>query len=100
MRMAWFTLGSWSAKTGRVMSTAALAAVRWTSTDVTARTVKVWLAWAFLLASIAGTVLDFATNRTEPFHVLMLSWLALDISAVQVLVAVMTHRDVQEQDGE
>lgn len=61
------------------------------------RTAKVWAAWAFLVVLLAGTAWDWVTNRSEPFHVLMLSWAALDISALQVLVAVLTRRDVQEQ---
>jgi hypothetical protein len=51
----------------------------------------------FLLAMLAGTAWDWATNRTEPFHILLLSWAALDVSAAQVLIAVLTRRDVQEQ---
>lgn len=67
---------------------------------MTARTAKVWLAWAFLLLALAGTAWDWATNRAEPFHVLILSWAAIDISAVQVLIAVLTHRDVQDSRDE
>lgn len=65
---------------------------------MTARTVKVWLAWAFLLLMLAGTAWDWATNRSEPFHILLLSWAALDISALQVLVAVLTHREIKDRE--
>jgi hypothetical protein len=60
--------------------------------------VKVALAWAFLVVCLAGTALDpllFATD--EPLHVLVLSWGALDISAAQIVLAVLTRKDVKEQ---
>lgn len=61
-------------------------------------TARVWAAWAFLLAMLTGTAWDWTTNHTEPFHVLMLSWGAMDISAVQVLLAALTRRDI-DGDG-
>jgi hypothetical protein len=64
------------------------------------RTVKVWLSAAALVVAIGWTGWDFATNKTEPFHVLMLSWLALDISLVQVLLAALTRRHQQEHEGQ
>jgi predicted butyrate kinase (DUF1464 family) len=61
---------------------------------------RVGAAWLFLVLVVAGTVWDSITNKTEPFHVLMLSWGAMDISAAQILIAVLTRRDVKRQDGE
>lgn len=60
--------------------------------------VKVWLSAVALGAAVVWTGWDFATNRTEPFHVLMLSWLALDISLAQLLLAALTRRHQQEQE--
>lgn len=57
--------------------------------------IKVALAWVFMLVCFAGTVVDplwLAPN--EPRHVLILSWAALDISAVQIVIATLTRRDV------
>lgn len=61
------------------------------------RVIKVWAAYAFLALMIAGTVYDAVTDKTEPFHVLMLSWGAMDISAVQVLLATLTIKKQDEQ---
>lgn len=63
------------------------------------RTVKVWLAAVALVAAVVWTGWDWATNRNEPFHVLMLSWLALDISLAQLLLAALTHREIKDGEG-
>lgn len=50
-----------------------------------------------LLLCLAGTVLDpILWARGEPLHTLILSWLALDISAAQLLGWAVTHQQVKE----
>lgn len=63
------------------------------------RGLKVWASAAALIAAIVWTGWDWVTNRSEPFHVLMLSWLALDISLAQLLLAALTKRKIDE-DGQ
>lgn len=63
---------------------------------MTMRTAKVWAAWVFLAAMLIGSAWDAATNKTEPFHVLMLSWGAMDIASVQVLLATLTRREIKD----
>jgi hypothetical protein len=58
--------------------------------------VKVILAWVFLVAMVFGTIWDWIHNKTEPLHVLILSWGAMDVSAAQILIAVLTRKEVQE----
>ena len=62
------------------------------------RSLKVWTSAAALAVAVVWTVWDWVTNRSEPFHVLMLSWLALDISLAQLLLAALTRRHQQERE--
>lgn len=62
------------------------------------RSLKVWTSVVALAVAVVWTGWDWATNRSEPFHVLMLSWLALDISLAQLLLAALTRRHQQERE--
>lgn len=60
------------------------------------RKVKIGVCWLAVGVCFVWTGWDFFTNKSEPFHVLMLSWAAIDFAVVQMLLLVMTRRDMKE----
>lgn len=61
--------------------------------------IRLWLAWFLLVGSVIGwplSVLTFA--KSEPPTVLGLSWLALFLNAVNILMTVSV-RNVQDEDS-
>jgi hypothetical protein len=60
---------------------------------------EVWLAWTLLVGSLIGWPLSALTvAKDEPPFILGLSWLAITLTAMDLLKSSRVHRDVETSD--
>lgn len=59
---------------------------------------EIWLAWCLLIGSlIAAPISAFTFAKDEPKTVLILSWLAITLTAMDYLKSTRVHRDVDTE---
>jgi hypothetical protein len=64
-----------------------------------AKRAEVGLAWALLIGSLVlWPVSMFTWAKDEPPFILSLSWLALTLTAMDLLKSSRVHRDVEDHD--
>lgn len=61
---------------------------------------EIWLAWVLLVASLIGWPLSALTwARHEPQFILGLSWLAITLTAMDLLKNSRAHRDIKQEES-